>query len=75
MSTWVSIKRVSRFPQVLQTYRTASGFFDAVRAALKAGSAWVRLPPSDTNVSWQDSQIDVAAIPGVAALRASGRKV
>jgi len=85
MATWVDTNKVAKFPIVVAAYKragggmnggpanAAKGFLKTVRAALTAGSAWVRYNPGTVH-SWQNSQVDVTAIPGVPALRDNGKK-
>ena len=80
MATWVATNRAATFPEVIEVYQRAGGgqgsgkkgFLKAVKAAVLAGSSWVRKAPGASN-DWQDSQVDVTAIPGVRALRANGK--
>jgi hypothetical protein len=85
MATWISTNKVAKFPIVIAAYKragggmnggpavAAKGFLKTVRAALTAGSAWVRYNPGTVH-SWQNSQVDVTSIPGVPALRDNGKK-
>lgn len=80
MATWVPTNRAATFPEVINVYARAGGgqgsgkkgFLKAVKAAVLAGSSWVRKAPGASN-DWQDSQVDVTAIPGVRALRDNGK--
>lgn len=89
MAIWVSFKKVKNFPAVAKIYERAGhgqgqgttgannkkGFWYAVKAAVVAGSAWVRSPPVlGKMVDFQDSQIDVTAIPLVPALQKNGKR-
>lgn len=80
MATWVATNKAATFPEVIKVYQRAGGggqsgkegFLKAVKAAVLASSSWVRKAPGASN-DWQDSQVDVTAIPGVRALRANGK--
>ena len=80
MATWVPTNRAATFPEVIKVYQRAGGgqgsgkkgFLKAVKAAIAAGSTWVRKSPGASN-DWQDSQVDVTSIPGVRALRDNGK--
>lgn len=89
MAIWVSFKKVRHFPAVLKIYErdgggmgqgaagsnSKKGFWKAVKAAIVAGSAWVRSPPVlGKMVDFQDAQIDVTAIPNVPALQKNGKR-
>lgn len=89
MAIWVAFKKVKNFPAVAKVYERAGhgqgqgatgtnskkGFWYAVKAAVVAGSAWVRSPPVlGKMVDFQDAQIDVTAIPNVAALQKNGKR-
>jgi hypothetical protein len=52
--------------------KAAKGFLKSVKAAVAAGSSWVRKDPGASS-DWQAAQVDVTAIPGVRALRANGK--
>jgi hypothetical protein len=89
MAIWVSFKKVKNFPAVIDKYARAGhgqgqgatgtnskkGFWYAVKAAVVAGSSWVRSPPVlGKMVDFQDAQIDVTAIPLVPALMKNGKR-
>lgn len=89
MAIWVEFKKVKNFPAVAKIYEVAGhgqgsgltgqnnrkGFWYAVKAAIVAGSSWVRSPPTlGKMVSFQDAQIDVTAIPRVPALQKNGKR-
>lgn len=51
------------------------GFLTTVRLAVTSGAAlpaWIRKAPLASN-DWQQSQVDVTAIPGVRPLRTNGK--
>lgn len=84
MATWVPANRAATFPEVIKVYKRAGGggdkgpatapggFLKAVKAAVLAGSSWVRKAPGASN-DWQDAQVDVTNIPGVRPLRDNGK--
>lgn len=69
MATYVSVKKVRRFPEVLQKYkRGGANSFDK---KVKAGPAYARTTPG-TSTSRRNAQIDVSSITGVRALKKNG---
>lgn len=86
MATWVNVNRAAKFPEVVKVYKRAghgqggteaqaAGFLNTVRKAVTSGSAlpsWIRKAPLASN-DWQDSQVDVTAIPGVRPLHTNGK--
>ena len=82
MAVYVSMKQAMKFPQVIQRFGNASRMWKM----LKASAAFNRMPPTVTNQSRQNAQIDVSAIsisanatlgrPGVAvpALKGNGKR-
>lgn len=78
MATWVSISKVEKFPAVRKQYNTNGAFRAAVAAEIGATSTWARRPPGVNKGSAKSAsnlQVDVTAIPGVRALKRSGRPV
>lgn len=86
MATWVPLNKAAKFPAVINVYARAGngmgnvtglakrGFLRTARLALAAAAAWVRKPPTGAADGWQDSQVDVTAIPGVKPLRKDGKR-
>lgn len=86
MAIWVNLNRADKFPEVIKVYKRAGhgqggteaqakGFLTTVRLAVTSGAAlpsWIRKAPGASN-DWQDSQVDVTAIPGVRALNQNGK--
>jgi len=73
---FVSVAKAMKFPAVKKKYRTTSGFLKAVRAQAKGAASWAKRPGTISNVSQKSNsvKINTAAIPGVPALKSSGRK-
>jgi hypothetical protein len=90
MATWVPFVRAKQFPNVLKVYERAGhgqgqgaagtnskkGFWYAVKAAVTAGSSWVRKDSTvaGPGTSFQGVMVDVTAIPNVPPLRKDGRR-
>lgn len=86
MAVWVNLNKAAKFPAVINAYARAGrgqgnvtgvakkGFLVTAKLALAAAAAWVRKPPTGAADSWQDSQVDVTAIPGVPVLRKDGKR-
>lgn len=88
MAIWVNVNRADKFPEVIKVYKRAGrgqggtesqakGFLATVKRAISespkiALPSWIRLAPGASN-DWQDSQVDVTAIPGVRKLRVNGK--
>lgn len=86
MAIWVNLNRADKFPEVIKVYKRAGhgqggteaqakGFLTTVRLAVTSGAAlpaWIRKAPGASN-DWQDTQVDVTAIPGVRKLRVNGK--
>lgn len=73
MATFVSYARAAKLPAVLKKYKKVGQFRKAVLAAVAAGT-WAKKPLQTGVVRKANSiRVDVSAIPGVRALKRSGR--
>lgn len=71
MPTYVSVKKVSKFPAVLKKFKR--GGAQSFAAKVKKAASYSRMTPGIAQ-SRSNAQIDVSSITGVAALKKNGRK-
>jgi hypothetical protein len=70
MATYVSVKKVRRFPAVMKAFKR--GGAQSFDAKVKAKASYSRLTPS-TGTSRRNAQVDITSIPGVRALKKNGK--
>jgi hypothetical protein len=73
MATFIPLIRAEKLPTVLKKYKKPGQLRKAVAAQVTGSKTWAKAPPS-TGVAKKGNsvRVDVAAIPGVKALRKSG---
>ncbi|MGH8240595.1 MAG: hypothetical protein ACREXP_26755 [Steroidobacteraceae bacterium] len=70
MATYVSVKKVRKFPAVLKAFkRGGAASFDA---KVKKAASYSRVTPG-TGTGRSNAQIDVTSITGVKALKKNGK--
>jgi hypothetical protein len=70
MATYVSVKKVRKFPAVLKAFKR--GGAQSFDAKVKKAASYTRLTPG-TGTSRRNAQVDIRSIPGVKALKKNGK--